>query len=65
MQTEEPYSAIEATERLIKILDTIYAKAGIDKVDAAEVQLYRYQKKLKNCLTDTWEIGILLPPTYR
>ena len=45
-QTEEPDSTIEATEIVDKILDHIYTKADIDKVDADKFQLYKINKKI-------------------
>ena len=39
MQTAEPYSTMEATERLVKIFDSTYKKYHLDKVSAAAVHI--------------------------
>ena len=45
VQTAEPYSTREATERVLKMLNSTYVKADLDKVDAAAVQIDKYQRK--------------------
>ena len=39
MQTAEPVSTREATERLVKILDSIYANADLEHIAANATQL--------------------------
>ena len=39
MQTEEPASTIEATEILVKILDSNYVKADLKQVDNNATQM--------------------------
>ena len=52
IQTSEPYYTREATEIVVIILDSTYAKANLDKVAAAAVQIDKYQhKKLVIILT--------------
>ena len=45
IQTSEPYYTIEATEIVVIILDSTYAKANLDQVAAAAVQIDKYQHK--------------------
>ena len=39
MQTVEPASTLESTERMVKILDSIYAKADLEHVVANARQM--------------------------
>ena len=62
MQTAEPSSTRKDTGIVIKILDSTYAKANLDKVDADTVQLDKYQcKTLLRIITEFEELfnGIL------
>ena len=43
IQTAEPYSTIEATERVVKKTNSTYSKASFDKVPANTVQLHENQ----------------------
>ena len=45
METVYPNSTREATERVVKILGSNYAKVKLDKVAAAEVHIDKDQRK--------------------
>ena len=46
MKTEEPDSTREATIRVVKIIEIIYAKADLDKVAAVAVHLDNNQHNM-------------------
>ena len=45
MQTAESYSVREATDRVVKIIDSTYEKDDLDKVATAAFQLDKYHRK--------------------
>ena len=46
IQTTEPYSTIEATKRVVKLIDSIYDKSCLDKISENAVQLYANQHEM-------------------
>ena len=57
IHNSEPASNIEATERLLKILESTYVKSNLYKVDAAEFQIDKDQyKKLLIILTEFYDL---------
>ena len=45
IQAKTIYSNIESNWRVLKILDSTYAKSGLDKVATAAVRIYKTQCK--------------------
>ena len=53
IHTKEPASTIESTYIVVKILNSAYEKAYLDKVAVAEIRLDKYQpKNLLSLLTE-------------
>ena len=55
MQTEEPVSAIEETGIIVKILDSTYERANIEKFESSITQLNTEEQKLLLRLTNEFE----------
>ena len=55
MQTSELYSTIEATQIVVKILESTCETADLDKVDAAAFQLDKNQRKNVLCFLTEFE----------